>query len=62
MEHNQQVPVKPSKPFFVRKLTHSGGTRYLSMNKIVPPDWDAVKIVVGSADDNVVIIKIECIR
>jgi len=56
-----QVVNKPqvSRPFFVRKLTKAGGSRYLSITNILPKEWTAVKISVESLDKETCLLKLE---
>ncbi len=32
--------------FYIRRLNKAGGSRYLSVGKILPVDWEAVKVYV----------------
>jgi len=46
------------KSFYLRKLTKAGGARYLSVGKILPPDWQAVKVYVGTPADGIIILQL----
>lgn len=45
--------------FFHRKLAKSGGSRYLAVGKILPGDWQFVRVSVEKIEDEVCILKIE---
>ena len=51
-----------SKPFTIRKLAKSGNSRYISVGKILPMEWEAVKIVVERIDKGVCILRLEQIK
>ena len=51
-----------SKPLYIRKLTKSGNTRYLSIGTIIPAEWENIKIVVEEQSKDVCILKLEPIR
>lgn len=55
------IHVKP-KLFTIRKIAKSGNSRYISISKLVPLDWIAVKIVVEKLDKGVCILKLEQIK
>jgi len=44
--------------FYLRKLTKAGGARYLSVGKILPPDWEAVKVYVGTPHSGMIIMQL----
>jgi len=46
------------KSFFLRKLTKAGGARYLSVGKILPPDWEAVKVYMSVTTDTSILLKL----
>lgn len=46
------------KSFYLRKLTKAGGARYLSVGKILPLDWQAVKVYVGTPTDGSITLKL----
>ncbi len=56
------IPVK-EKPkdesFYLRKLAKSGGSRYLSVGKILPEDWQAVKVYVIQLKKGICVLKLE---
>ena len=54
--------VVPTRPFTIRKLAKSGNSRYISVTKILPPDWEAVKVVIESLDKGVCVLKLEQIK
>lgn len=47
----------PATTFYHRKLTPSGGTRTLSVGRILPSDWLIVKIQVLKQDDRVCVLE-----
>jgi len=51
-----------SKPVFLRTLTKSGGSRYLSVGKILPQDWTNVKVIVEYQGETHFALLIEPIR
>ena len=55
-------PLVESKPFFVRKLTKAGGSKYLSIGSILPTDWEACKVIVERLDGGVYILRLEQIK
>jgi len=48
--------------FFVRKMTKAGSSRYLSVGKILPPDWEAIKIYMSVTADASIILKLVQIK
>ena len=48
--------------FWIRKLTKSGGTKYLSITTILPSTWQAVKIKAIVESDEVYVLRIEPIK
>jgi len=51
-----------SKPFTIRKIAKSGNSKYLSISKIVPDDWIAVKVFTEKLEGGVCILKLEQIK
>lgn len=51
-----------SKSFYVKKLTKSGATRYLSVGAMFPKDWSIVKVTVERLDKGVCILRVEPIK
>ncbi len=49
---------KQDASFYLRKLSKAGGARYLSVGRILPPDWHAVKIYMACQADGVIILKL----
>jgi len=63
MKHRDGVETAvPSNPLYIRKLTKSGATRYLSVGTILPPEWVEVKVVVEEQSNRGVLLRIEPIR
>jgi len=51
-----------SKPFTIRKIAKSGNSKYLSVSRIVPDDWIAVKVFIEKLEGGVCILKLEQIK
>jgi len=49
---------KEDKSFYLRKLTKAGGARYLSVGKILPSDWQAVKVYVSLLADGSIALRL----
>jgi len=63
MERRPLQPMpKLSEVFTVRKLAKSGNSRYLSVGKILPPSWVAVKLTVQKLEEGVCVLKLEQIK
>lgn len=58
MQRGKKVEVIDEHPFFHRKLAKSGGSRYLAVGRMIPPDWLIVKVEVTKRGDRVCILKI----
>jgi len=58
---DKKLKVRPKKTssFFPRKLVGSGGTRTLSVGKILPPSWNMVKVSVLKLEGSECILKLE---
>lgn len=50
------------KTFYIRTLTKSGSSRYLSVGKILPVDWKAVKVYVDWRGDKSCVLRLEQIK
>ena len=59
MEALPKVKPKKSNSFYPRKLVGSGGTRTLSVGRILPASWAMVKISVVKLEGNECILKLE---
>lgn len=59
-----EVKEEPEKVslFYLRKLTKSGASRYLSIGKILPSEWDAVKVFVVEITGEVCVLRLELIK
>ena len=55
---NKAGQVTQDKSFYLRKLTKAGGARYLSVGRILPPDWQAVKIYVSSPTNESIVLRL----
>lgn len=59
MKNGAKVRKKTLGPlFYVRRLNKAGGSRYLSVGKILPLDWDAVKVYVFDSPDGGILLKL----
>ena len=56
------IKVKPNSSYFIRTLSKSGRTRYLSVGKIFPADWEVVKVIVKAQSASVCILRIEHLK
>lgn len=54
---SQRLPTKTS-PFLLRKVAKSGSSRYISVNKLVPNDWQAVKAYVIESKGDYCVLKL----
>ena len=57
-----QAQEKLSVSYHIRKLAKSGNSRYLSVGKIVPTDWEVVKVIVLKRDDDSCTLRLEQIK
>ena len=48
-----------SPPPYIRKVMHTGTTRLLSLGKVIPKDWNYVKIHVEYEDDGNIYLCLE---
>lgn len=63
MERRPLQPMpKYSELFTIRKLAKSGNSRYLSVSKLIPPDWLAVKVFVEKLEGGVCVLRLEQIK
>lgn len=53
---------KVSKPFTIRKLSRSGNSRSMSIGKLLPPDWVAVKVTVTFKGQHICVLELEEIK
>jgi len=53
---------KLSEVFTIRKLAKSGNSRYLSVSKLIPSDWQAVKVFVEKLEGGVCVLRLEQIK
>ena len=66
-EGHMTLPVVNEKPkgsttFYLRTLSKSGGTRYLSVGTILPPEWQHVKVFVLEQNSNKITLLLERIK
>lgn len=63
MTTRNSVEVKqPTLPFFIRKLGQRGTARSMSVSKILPGHWVAVKVTVEKLSEGVCELRIEQIK
>ena len=48
-----------SSSFVIRKLASSGSSRYISTNKLVPKDWEAVKVYVVELKGDYCVLRLQ---
>ena len=48
--------------FYLRKLTKSGGSRYLSVGKILPETWENVKVTPYYKSEGIIFLEIKLIK
>jgi len=58
LREGKRVAVMDEHPFFHRKLAKSGGSRYLAVGRMIPPDWLIVKIRVLKQDIKTCVLEI----
>jgi len=61
-ESQMKTLLEQAKPFYVRTLTKSGRSRYLSLGTIVPKSWEAVKVTVDEIDLTHCVLRLEQIK
>jgi len=61
-EQGQKYRMKVAEPYTIRKLAKSGNSRYLSIGRVVPSDWVAVKVFVVGLKDGVCTLRLEQIK
>lgn len=49
------------KDFFDRKIAQQGSTQYIAVTKVIPDDWDYVRITPLEQSDDTVVIRIRCL-
>lgn len=49
---------KGGEVLYVRKLNKAGGSRYLSVGKILPPDWEVVKVYVNHSLGGAIVLRL----
>jgi len=47
------------KSFYARKVAKSGAARYIAVSRILPPDWQMVKVSVEKLEGNICILRLE---
>ena len=57
-----KIKVRPVSNYHIRKLARSGNTVYLSVGKMIPPDWAVVKVYVVSLANGVCTLRLEQIK
>lgn len=57
-----ETKAKFSGDYHIRKLAKSGNSRYLSVGRIVSPDWIAVKVFVIHQTSEVCTLRLEQIK
>lgn len=50
---------KVERPYHLRKLTKSGSARYLSVGKLLPKEWEVVKVYVITHDNDTITLQLE---
>jgi len=58
LNKSKRVAVIDEHPFFHRKLAKSGGSRYLAVGRMIPPDWLIVKVKVAKLEGKVCVLEI----
>lgn len=58
----ERVEEDPTRSLFLRKVTKSGKTRYLSVAAILPSDWENVKVQIVTLTSGGCTLKITPIR
>lgn len=56
------VKVRQDTSYHLRRLARSGSSRYLSVGKLLPPDWDMVKVFILNMDKERCTIRLEVIK
>jgi len=59
MEQKKFIRLKRHNAFYPRRLVKTGSTRMLAVGKIVPVDWEMVKVSLVKLEGNVCLIKLE---
>lgn len=59
MPNGVKVKRVNSKPFYPRKIGKAGHTRTLSVGRILPNDWEMVKVSVLKLEGKECILKVE---
>ena len=62
MLQNKMVVKRPTLPFFIRKLGQRGNARSMSVGKMLPGHWVAVKVTVEKLSEGVCTLRIEQIK
>ena len=58
-KHQRIKESNNSPPPYIRKVMHTGTTRLLSLGKVIPKDWNYVKIHVNYEDDGNIYLCLE---
>lgn len=58
----QKVKARLADSYQIRKISKSGNTRYLSVGRVLPPDWVVVKLYVISLASGVCVLRLEQIK
>ena len=53
-----KVRNEKGQPFFHRKIARGRATRYMTMNKILPNDWEFVRVRLLKTEDKVRVLEI----
>ena len=59
---NSKGVKQPTLPFYIRKLGQRGKARSMSVGKMLPGDWVAVKVTVEKLSEGVCELRIEQIK
>lgn len=58
MTRSKKVSVLEEHPFFHRKVTRSGQSRYIAVSRMIPDDWLIVKVELKVINEKVRTLKI----
>jgi len=59
MKRDIKQKPRQDRSFYARKVAKSGAARYIAVSRILPPDWQMVKVSVEKLEGNICILKIE---
>jgi len=58
----EKVREQAARQFYIRRLTKSGASRYLSIGTLLPLDWQAVKVYVEQLDKGICVLRLVQIK